>query len=549
MNKRCRPKPVRICCIRVYLCAIGFLRICGFVTLVSSCLGVFVFDSAQTVLAQEYTVNPGDTLSITVWEKDSLSGSIVVDANGYIALPPPIGGVKVIGLTASEISQLFTDRLEEYVRNPTVFVSVAPEQGFTVHVLGEVQTPNFYQVPEGTSIQEVITHAGGFTELADLKHIRLISKAKVRHAASLSKDSEQSEQLQERMINFSQFLENADLSQNPTLSPDDVLLVPRLSKVERAGQTVTVIGAVNNRGTFPLEEPLSLVEVLALAGWPSDGADERNISILNVSDEKNTWERVDLEGFLAGNTPSVNPKVSPSEIIFVPKTESEEVQKRTFSVNVVGQVKQAGIQPVTDGARLFDAIYMAGGFTDEAAIDRVTIIHAHPQSPTKVELNLKNYLMMGDLNENPQLAEGDTIFVPMSEDARTVPIIHTAFFKSIRVSIIGEVVSPNTYQISPESSVLDVLKLAGGATTDADLRRVTVIREQTEREQRLKVDLERVLTEGEFELMPHLQKDDNIFVPKLRPKREIWGTVVGAAADIATIAIAYYLVIGRGYYR
>ncbi len=493
---------------------------------------------ASAAIAQEYTVNPGDTISITVWEKESLSGVVVVDTNGYIALPPPIGSVKVAGLSATEISQLLTERLEEYVRNPTVFVSVTPAQGFTVHVLGEVQTPSFYQVPDGTSVQEVITRAGGFTQLADLKHIRLLRK---------EEDADESDQMQERVIDFSQFVENADITANPTLESDDVLIVPRLSKAERAEQTVTVIGAVASKGAFPIEEPLPLVEVLALAGWPSDEADVQNISILSISDGKSSWKRVDFENFLANGMASANPMVSPGEIVFVPKVEVEEEEKRTFTVNVVGQVKQAGIQPVTEGARLFDAIYMAGGFTDEAAIDRVAIIHAQSQSPVKVEVNLKEYLMMGDLSNNPQLAEGDTIFVPMSEDARIVPIIHTTFFKSIRVTIIGEVASPNTYQISPDSSILDVLRLAGGPTADADLRRVTVIREQTEGEQRLKIDLEKVLTEGDFKLLPSLQKDDNIFVPKLKPKRNIWGTIVRTAADIATIAIAYYLITGRRY--
>ena len=492
---------------------------------------------ASAASAQEYTISPGDTINITVWERESLSGSVVVDANGYISLPSPIGSVKVNGLTATEISRILTERLKEYVRNPTVFVSVTPAQGFRVHVLGEVQSPNFYQVPEGTSIQEVITRAGGFTQLADIRHIRLIRG---------EKNAAEDDRIQERTIDFSQFVENGVLTANPVLEQNDVLIVPRLSKAERAGQIVTVIGAVNSRGTFPLEEPTPLIEVLVLAGWPSDVADTKNVSILNISDNKNSWKRVDLKSFLADGTASANPKVSPGEIVFVPRLEIEE-QKRTFPVNVVGQVKQAGVYPVTAGTRLFDSIYMAGGITDDAALERVSIIHENPQSPTKVEMDIKKYLVMGDLSQNPQLAEGDTVIVPVSEDVKIVPEIHTTFAPSIRVSIMGEVATPGAYRVSPESSILDVLKLAGGPTADADLKRLTVIREQTEVEQRLKVDLEKVLTEGEFGLMPPLQKDDNIFVPKARPKREIWRTVVRTAADIATIAIAYYLITGKRY--
>ena len=47
--------------------------------------------------------------------------------------------------------------------------------------------------------------------------------------------------------------------------------------------------------------------------------------------------------------------------------------------------------------------------------------------------------------------------------------------------------------------------------------------------------------------MPTLKKDDNIFVPKLKPKREIWRTIMRTIADISTIVVAYYLITGERY--
>jgi protein involved in polysaccharide export with SLBB domain len=57
---------------------------------------------------------------------------------------------------------------------PPIFVSVTPAQTFMVHIIGEVVSPNFYNVPDGTSIQELVTIAGGLTQFADIKHVRLI---------------------------------------------------------------------------------------------------------------------------------------------------------------------------------------------------------------------------------------------------------------------------------------------------------------------------------------------------------------------------------------
>ena len=503
---------------------------------------------SQIAVAQEeeYTAKPDDLITVTVWERQTLSGTVKVANNGNITLPMPIGSVKVAGLTATQISNLLTERLKEYMVNPTVFVSISPAEGFTVHVLGEVQLPNFIKVPDDTTLQEVITRAGGFTPLADKKHIQLIRK---------EKDADQKEIILESTIDFSQFQEFTDRANNPTLKPDDVLIIPRLPKSERL-KYVNVIGAVANPGTFDLEEPMPLVEVLALAGGPSDIAVLKDVSILTISNGPDSrdpakrgnysWTKVNFEGFLTGEDETANPNVSPGETVFVPKEPKEE----RFMVNVVGQVVRPGAYTVTDKSQLFDAIYQAGGFVDEAAIDKVTIIHPHPQSPVKEQVNVKEYLISGDEKYNPPLAEGETIFVPMSEGAKRIPSVHTAFFESMRVTIIGEVAKPDIYQVSSEASVLDILKLAGGPTSYADLERVTIIREtlkKDEEQQQQTIDLETVLTEGKFQLLPKLKQDDTIFVPRVKPERNIWGTIVGIARDISTIALAYLLITGRRY--
>ncbi|MBD3183130.1 hypothetical protein GF312_12620 [Candidatus Poribacteria bacterium] len=478
----------------------------------------------QVALGQEYKVKPGDTINITVWERDSLSGTLVVDANGFISLPPPVGSMKIEGQTAPEITNMLTQRLEEYVKNPTVFVSVIPAQGFTVHVLGEVKQPDFYQIPVGTSMQEAVTRAGGFTDMADLKRIKMIR-----------------EDSKEAIIDFTKFIENADISANPELNPNDVIVIPRLSREQRAAQTIAVTGAVNTPGTFEMPDSMSLVEVLSLAGWPTDDADTESISVMSVTDGRQNWAKVDFKSFMADGNVSGNPRISPGEMVFVPKLESlEDLRLPSFSVNVVGQVLQPGIVPVKEGDRLFDAISTAGGLTDDASIRNVAIIHRKSQSPTKYEFNLDKYLKEGDLSNNPELKEGDTVFVPIMDESKLIPSIHQPFRSRITVSIIGSVSKPSTYKVSADSSILDVLKLAGGPTADADLEGVTVVRKGDGK--RLEVDMEKVLTESDIDQMIPLQEDDTIFVPTTKSKRELWSTIVKTAAEISTVFIAYILI-------
>ena len=90
------------------------------------------------------------------------------------------------------------------------------------------------------------------------------------------------------------------------------------------------------------------------------------------------------------------------------------------------------------------------------------------------------------------------------------------------------------------------MKIAGGYTSQADLGKVTLIREidGSNNKQQQKINLNKVLTKGEFSLLPKLSDGDTIFIPR-KSDRSIWGSIVKTASDISTIAIVYFLLTGK----
>lgn len=479
---------------------------------------------ASKINAQEYTAQIGDTITVTVREREWLSGTQAVDANGQITLPTPIGSVKVVGLTATQITDLLTERLKETIVEPTVFVLISPASRLTVHITGEVQTPNSFEVAAGSSLQAAITRAGGFTTLADKKQIKLIRK-----------DPKQVDTVSELVIDFTKFQENAEQSSNPPLKAFDVVIVPRLPKSERS--VIMVIGAVNQPGAISIEEPLFLVEALVRAGGPSTTADLKQISILRPEGDKYVREQLNLEDFLTRADLSANPIVSSGEVVFVPTA-----QPRQDTVNVIGAVTRPGAYPLYKGGRLLDVIYAAGGFADGAAVNKVTIIRpSNPGSP-KIEVDVTSYLRTSDLKYNPLLEIGDAVFIPIQEDVtKSVSGVQTAFVESMRVTIIGEVKIPDTYQVSKASTVLDVLNLAGGPTLGADLKRVTIIRENVQ----MQVNLEKVLQEGKLQSLPPVQENDTIRVPRIKQEVSAVRGILSIARDAASIISVFLLVSGK----
>lgn len=503
----------------------------------TSILAIFFAMLIANGASVEYVAKPGDSLVVTVVEQQSLSGNVTVDPNGNVTLPMPIGSFYVVGLTAKQISDIISGKVKDYLVNPAVYVYIIPAEGFMVHVLGEVQRPGFMRVPDGTTIQEAIGMMGGFAPLADKKHIVLIRK---KEESGIPQGNEATEQI----FNLELFIEKVDRSANPTLKSGDVVIVPRLPESERI-KYINVIGAVAKPGPFETEKPLPLIDAITQAGGLSGNAFPEEISILSVSgDGSYKWRRVNFTNFLKENDLSANPIVELGNTVFVPAKPEE---KKPFSVNVIGQVIRPGTYTITEESRLIDAIYMAGGFLDdESAIDKVTIIRISSGIPVEVKIDVRQYLVSGNKDSNPLLTKGDTIFVPMTEGAKKIPSIHSAFFPTMRVSIIGEVAKPDIYQVSVSVNMLDILKLAGGHTSQADLGKVTLIREidGSNNKQQQKIDLKKVLTKGEFSLLPKLSDGDTIFIPR-KSDRSIWGSIVKTASDISTIAIAILILTGK----
>jgi polysaccharide biosynthesis/export protein len=83
--------------------------------------------------------------------------------------------------------------------------------------------------------------------------------------------------------------------------------------------------------------------------------------------------------------------------------------------------------------------------------------------------------------------------------------------RSFRVHVLGRVAKPGVYPIKSGTPVLQALALAGGTTDNADLPAAYIIRGQ----EKLPVDLRRLVQDGEVAKNLHLQTDDTIVVPEI----------------------------------
>lgn len=109
-------------------------------------------------------MGPGDRLNITVFGQNDLSGEVVVDGSGRIAMPL-IGQLTASGKTIAELQQEITVALDrDFIINPNVTVEVVNFRPF--YILGQVNKPGSYSYIEGMTVRMAVAIAGGFTRRA-----------------------------------------------------------------------------------------------------------------------------------------------------------------------------------------------------------------------------------------------------------------------------------------------------------------------------------------------------------------------------------------------
>jgi protein involved in polysaccharide export with SLBB domain len=119
---------------------------------------------SETIASVEYgvfTLGPGDSIRIRVFDHPDLSGSYNIDDTGIISLPLSLG-INTQGLTLRDLEQKVTDELTaNFIANPKVSVDLVRSRPFCI--LGEVRNPGCFSGIHGMNTVQAIAVAGGYT--------------------------------------------------------------------------------------------------------------------------------------------------------------------------------------------------------------------------------------------------------------------------------------------------------------------------------------------------------------------------------------------------
>ena len=263
-----RRPPSKILVARVALAAAVIATVCG------PAANGQVGDQTSTRVgssAAEYRVAAPDVLRVEVYDEEALTGSYTVAADGTITFPL-LGPVEVAGRKVDEIRELLTRLLErDYLYDAKVSVEVSEYRSQKVDLMGRVAKPGTYYLSGPTRLLDLLALAGGVAPSAD--EIRKGQLARVLR----SDDGDGGERSQTLSVDLHDLLISGSDEANVELRGGDVVLVVN-------SDLVHVVGEVKRPGSFPLEEDMTVLKAITLAGGPTPRAAPRRAVIRRISD-------------------------------------------------------------------------------------------------------------------------------------------------------------------------------------------------------------------------------------------------------------------------
>lgn len=210
---------------------------------------------------------------------------------------------------------------------------------------------------------------------------------------------------------------------------------------------VNILGEVRLPGTFTLSSFSSVFNALYAAGGPNMNGSMRKIKVLR---NNKLLAEVDVYDLLINGEASLDLRLQDQDVILVPPFISR--------AKINGEVKRPLTFEIQDGDTFQDLIHYAGGFTDIAFQDQVTISRI-----TKNERSISNVYQ-----------DQFNVFLLQGGDEITVGRILDRYTN--RVQITGAVFRSGTFALNDGLTVKGLIEKAEGLRGDAYRTQASILR-------------------------------------------------------------------------
>lgn len=395
-------------------------------------------------------------------------------------------------------------------------VLFVPTHGARVRVSGGVLRPATYELRANESLDELVATAGGFTDDASRRRIRI-----QRIVPPTQRTAEGSDRI---VLDVS--LPDAAKGTSAVRIPieaGDVVEVPRVSN--RVRGRITITGNVWQPGSQGIDKATTLNDAIRQAGGLKSDTYLGRVIISRLRADS-TREQIRATLRTDGTTTTPMPLQEDDEISVFSLTEFRAPRYVALS----GAVRSPGQYPYRDGMTMRDLVLQAGGLLPSASLKEAEIARL-PETRLQGQLAItfrvpldSSYVLDSPAAATPN---GETRLSPYDN---VLVLRQPDWQMQSTVTLTGEVQFPGTYALTSKTERLsDVITRAGGLTASAYSAGVAFYRGQNA-VGRVGVDLPSVLQNPKDRDNLLLIDGDSVHVPRYNALVSISGAVNSAVA-------------------
>jgi polysaccharide export outer membrane protein len=285
-------------------------------------------ESASQASGPAYVLGPDDQIVIHAFKAEEISEKpIPIGPDGLISLPL-VGTIQAAGLSVRELETQLASRLTDYVKHPSVSISVSEYRSQPVSVLGDVNAAGVHELRGETSLLRMLSLAGGMKPDAGYK-IKIVRRAEWGPIPLPGATEDPTGKFSVAELNVKDLMEARRPEDNISVKPYDVITVPR-------AEMVYVVGEVNKAGAFVLNEKgsISVLQAVSRAEGLKFNAKSHDARVLRPTpgSSQKTEIKVDVKNILQGSAPDFT--LYPDDVLFVPNNAAKSWGVRTLEAMI-----------------------------------------------------------------------------------------------------------------------------------------------------------------------------------------------------------------------
>ena len=380
---------------------------------------------------QNYVLGPGDQVVVDIYGASQKTESLTVSPDGAVTVPG-FGPIQVSGLTVAAAQSKIRKTLGSRYSSSQIKVTVGQTRTLRVNVMGEVNVPGTYTLSAFATVFHALYMAGGISDLGTLRNIKVYRQGRLI-----------------TVVDVYEYILNGRLAGNVRLAEDDVIQVGTYDCL------VGVTGNVKRPMFYEMRPTESVSTLLKYAGGYTGDAYTKSVRLT-----RKTGSRYSV--FNIGEFDMADFKVADGDAVQVDGL----INRYENMVEINGAVFRPGkFQLGKDITTVKSLVEAAEGVTEDAFTTRA-VMHRMKADRTLEALSIDLQGILDGTVADIPLRNEDVLFIPTQSER----------VSERTLTVTGEVIAPGTYEFADNTTIEDLIVMAGGLTDQASLAKVDVSR-------------------------------------------------------------------------